>query len=629
MLILDNVCKKYNGSNNEVLKKVNLVFPERGLVSIIGKSGSGKSTLLNIIGLIDSVSSGNIYLKGKNITNIKGKELDYYHHHYVGFIHQSYNLINNRSVIDNINLFNNLNPDTILKSLELVNKKKSLVAKLSGGEKQRVAIARSIINQPSILLCDEPTGALDQKNGIKIMQILKKLSKKMLVIVVTHDETLALSFSDRIIEISDGKIIRDDKAPEIKNERPSYHTDKFKIKFKYILKIIFNNLRLNIKRNVLIIFAFLIGLLALSTVLAISNGFAISLKKYEKSSLSEYPIVISESTTDAMEELDSLFSSEEINEDKIIVKSSTSKNILDKNLLNTINSLDIKHKVINYLDDNKIFTFTDDDYLNNLELLKGRKTIKSNELLVMLDSNNNIEKEIIELLALNNNEYSYEELLNKSIFINKKKYVIVGIAKNKKNSVNQDNSGIIRKENKGEILSIILYPYNFENKELIINTLRNNSDVKFTDYAKSITSISTTIMKGISLVLTIFSLISLFVSTIMISIITIISVIERTKEIGIYKSLGASNKDIKKIFIFENIIIGLISSVLAILIEAFISIPLNHFIYDLTELQNVLSLSVENVLSIIILGILFSSIGSLIPLKRISKVSIIDTLRYE
>lgn len=629
MLILESVSKKYKGSNNEVLKNINLVFEEKGLISIIGKSGSGKSTLLNLIGLLDSASSGNIYLNGKDITYIKGKELNYYHHHYVGFVHQSYNLINNRSVVDNINLFNDINPDRILRSVGLLSKKNRIVSKLSGGEKQRVAIARSIINNPSILLCDEPTGALDNKNGNKIMQILKKLSKKMLVIVVTHDKSLADNFSDRIIEISDGKIIEDNKPSRIKNIKPTYYTKKFKIKFKYILKIIFNNLKLNIKRNIMIIFAFFIGLLALSTVLAISSGFSSSLKKYEKSSLSEYPIIISESSIDAMEEIDNIFSSQENESDKIIVKSSTHKNILDEKLLNIIDSLDVKHKVINYFDDNKIFTFVDDNYLNSLELLKGKKNINDNELLIMLDSNNIIEKDVFELLGFNKEKYSYEELIGKTIKINKKKYVIAGVVKNKKDSNTNDNSGIIRKSNKGSVLSITLYPYDYKNKELIINTLRNKTDVKFTDYAKSITKISTTIMDGISVVLTIFSLISLFVSTIMIGIITIISVIERTKEIGIYKSLGASNNDIKKIFIFENIIIGLISSILAILIEIVLSVPLNNLIYNITELKNVLSLSIDNILTIMFLGILFSCIGSLIPLKRISKVSIIDTLRYE
>ena len=109
MLILKNISKKYNGSKSEVLKNINLAFDNRGLVTILGSSGSGKSTLLNMIGLIDKPTSGSIYLNGRDITHIKSRELDYYHHHYIGFIYQNYNLINSMNVEDNINLLRNNN----------------------------------------------------------------------------------------------------------------------------------------------------------------------------------------------------------------------------------------------------------------------------------------------------------------------------------------------------------------------------------------------------------------------------------------------------------------------------------------------------------------------------------------
>lgn len=628
MLILDSVSKQYS-SKEVALKEVNLAFEEKGLVSIIGKSGSGKSTLLNLIGLLDRVSSGSIYLNGKEITNIKGRELNYYHHHYIGFIHQSYNLINNRSVIGNINLFNNINCDDLLKEMNLFDKKNKNILKLSGGEKQRVGILRALVNEPSILLCDEPTGALDNKNSHKIMKILKELSKNMLVIVVTHDNELAESYSDRLIELEDGEIKKDTKKVKILDYKSVYQTGVFKINIKYIMRIILNNLKSNLKRNILIVFAFFIGLLSLSIVLAISSGFKVSLNNYEKSSLSEYPILISKTSTDAMEELNGLLDSQDFDNNQINVSSSVQQNKLDKNILNMIKSLNNKHLLVNYHIDNKILTHVDDNYLSEVELLSGVSTINNQEIIIMLDSNNHIESDVMELLNYNKSSYSYDELLNKKILINKKYYKIVGVVRNLKNTSFSDNYGIITKEEEGDILSITIYPESYENKEVIIKKLRDNTDIKFTDYAKSITKISTTIMDGISIVLTIFSLISLLVSTIMISIITIISVIERTKEIGIYKSLGASNKDIKKIFLLENIIIGFVSSMLSIIIEVIISLPINKMLYQMTDLKNVLSLSLENIITIIFLGILFSSIGSLIPLKRINKVNIIDTLRYE
>ena len=627
MLILKNISKKYNGSKREVLKNINLAFDNRGLVTILGSSGSGKSTLLNMIGFIDKPTSGSIYLNGRDITHIKSRELDYYHHHYIGFIYQNYNLINTMNVEDNINLLSNNNLN-VLKYLKIEKYRKVNVNKLSGGEQQRVSIARTIVNDPKLILADEPTGALDSKNGIKIMKILKKLSKKSLVIMVTHDENLANLYSDRIIKIKDGKIIDDTKPISIKNEKVTYHKGKFKIKMSKIMRIVLNNIRIKYKRNILIIFAFTIGLLALSCVLSISNGFTKSLEKAEKESLSEYPIFISETSTDALEEIDEIFENKSMSEEYIYSKNTLNKNIIDDRLINLIDSLDSKYKVYNYItNDNKIITNVSNNYLDNVKLLKGKNTINDKEALIMLDYNNTIDSNLLMMFNLNKKQFKLDEILNKKININNEGYRIVGIIKNYENSVMSDNSGIIINRRIGSPYSISIYPKDYTNKTSIINTLRNKSDVKFTDYANSIKSLSKMIMDSISTILIVFSLISLVVSTIMISIVTMISIMERTKEIGIYKSLGASNRYIKEIFVIENILLALISSFLSIAIEVAISLPVNKLIYDLTDLSNVMILSNNNILIIFVLAIIFSLIGSLVPLHRINKINIVDSLK--
>lgn len=627
MLILKSISKKYNGSKKEVLKNINLAFDSTGLVTILGSSGSGKSTLLNLIGLIDKPTSGSIYLNGKDITYIKNQELDYYHHHYIGFIYQNYNLINSMNVEDNINLFSN-NKLNILKSLGIGKYKRVKVNKLSGGEQQRVSIARAIINDPSIILCDEPTGALDSHNGIEIMKILKRLSKKKLVIMVTHDENLAMLYSDRIIRLKDGKIIDDTRPTFIRNEQVTYYKGKFKIKIRKILKIVFNNIRIKYKRNILIIFAFTIGLLALSCVLGISNGFTKSLDNAEKESLSEYPIYISETSTDAIEELDGIFENKKRSEEYIYSIKTINKNIIDDKLINLTDSIDSKYKIFNYITkDNKIITNVSNNYLDNVKLLKGKKTIDDKEALIMLDHNNTIDASILVMFDLNKDQYELDELLNRNIKINNKNYLIVGIVKNYEDSVMSDNSGIILNKRIGSPYSISIYPKDYSNKKTIITTLKTKSDVKFTDYASSIKSLSKMIMNGISTILIVFSLISLIVSTIMISIVTMISIMERTKEIGIYKSLGASNRYIKEIFIIENIILALISSLISIAIEVAISMPVNKLIYDLTDLSNVMVLSNNNILIIFVLAIFFSLVGSFIPLHRINRINIIDSLK--
>lgn len=627
MLILKGISKKYNGSKKEVLKNINLVFDSKGLVTILGSSGCGKSTLLNIIGLIDKPTSGSIYFNGKDITYIRGRELDYYHHHHIGFIYQNYNLINSLNVENNINLLQNNELD-VLKTLSIEKYKKVKVKKLSGGEQQRVSIGRAIVNNPSILLCDEPTGALDSKTGDSIMKILKRISKKKLVIMVTHDEKLANLYSDRIIRLKDGEIIDDTCVLSIKNETPTYYKGKFKIKFSKILKIVLNNIKIKYKRNILMILAFSIGLLALSCVLGISNGFTRSLDNAERNSLSEYPIYISETSTDALEELDEIFESSKRSEDYIYSIKTINKNIIDNKLFNLIDTIDAKYKVYNFITkDYKIITNVSNNYLDNVKLLKGKKKIKDNEALIMLDYNNTIDANQLRMFNLNKDKYSLAELLNKKIKINNQKYKIVGIIKNTEDSVMSDNSGIIINKQIGIPYSISIYPKDYSNKEKIISILKNKTDVKFTDYANSIKSLSKTIMNGISTILIIFSLISLIVSTIMISIVTMISIMERTKEIGIYKSLGASNKYIKEIFILENILISLVSATLSIIIEFAISMPINKLIYELTDLSNVMVLSNNNIIIIYLLSIIFSLMGSIIPLNRINKVNIADTLK--
>ena len=216
MLELRNICKKYD---RDVLKKINLKFGNRGLVCLVGESGSGKSTLLNIIGGLERADSGKVLIDGVNINKF---DSSYYHNQVVSYINQNYNLIDNYSTLDNallpIDIRRNRSPsfdDKIFKMLGISSLKNSKVSSLSGGEKQRVAIARCIMQNTKIILADEPTGALDLDNSYKIMEILKNLSKKKLVIVVTHNMELANKFADEVIKLVDGKIEGNEKKHQL------------------------------------------------------------------------------------------------------------------------------------------------------------------------------------------------------------------------------------------------------------------------------------------------------------------------------------------------------------------------------------------------------------------------------
>ena len=225
MLELRNVTKIYRSKSGDTaaLRKVNLSFKDNGLVFIVGKSGSGKTTLLNTIGGLDAIDSGEIIINGKKFSDFKGADYDSYRNTYVGFIFQEYNLLPEYTVEKNIMIANELQGDKtdeeqlakLLESVEIGGLQKRKISELSGGQKQRVAIARALIKNPTILMADEPTGAIDSVMGVQIIKILKKLSKDKLVIVVSHDMELAEKYADRIIRIADGKVVEDNEISDV------------------------------------------------------------------------------------------------------------------------------------------------------------------------------------------------------------------------------------------------------------------------------------------------------------------------------------------------------------------------------------------------------------------------------
>lgn len=225
ILRVENLSKIYGKGENQVKAVDNVSFSvEKGeFVAIIGASGSGKSTLLHMIGGVDRPTSGKVFIDGKDIYTLNDDNLAIFRRRQVGLIYQFYNLIPVLNVAENITLpckldgkkvdENRLNE--LLKTLGLQNRKNNLPNQLSGGQQQRVSIGRAIINEPAIMLADEPTGNLDSKASDEIISLLRLSNKKynQTVIVITHDEKIALE-ADRIITIDDGKIIKDEKNGE-------------------------------------------------------------------------------------------------------------------------------------------------------------------------------------------------------------------------------------------------------------------------------------------------------------------------------------------------------------------------------------------------------------------------------
>lgn len=203
------------------LDKTNFSIEKGELVVIVGPSGAGKTTALNILGGMDTVTSGTVIIDGKDISKLKKKELTKYRREDIGFVFQFYNLVQNLTTLENVELAtqickDSLEPKAILKKVGLEDRMKNFPSQLSGGEQQRVAIARAIAKNPKILLCDEPTGALDYNTGKQILQLLQDTAKKekMTVIIITHNAALT-PMADKVISFKNGK------AQDIKiNEKP-------------------------------------------------------------------------------------------------------------------------------------------------------------------------------------------------------------------------------------------------------------------------------------------------------------------------------------------------------------------------------------------------------------------------
>ena len=224
MIELKNINKVYQSKKNKVVALNNISFQlgNNGITFILGKSGSGKSTLLNLLGGLDSPNSGEIIIDKKSMSKFSNKDYNAYRNTYIGFVFQDFNLIEDYNVYDNITSslklqrqkIDEIKVDNLLKELELSEFKFRKINELSGGQKQRVAIARALIKNPKIILADEPTGNLDSETGKQIFNLLQKISKDRLVIIVSHDRENANIYGNRIIEIKDGQII-DDNNPII------------------------------------------------------------------------------------------------------------------------------------------------------------------------------------------------------------------------------------------------------------------------------------------------------------------------------------------------------------------------------------------------------------------------------
>ena len=766
MLQVKNISKSFKTADfvQKALDGVSIDFRKNEFVAILGPSGSGKSTLLNIIGGLDKYDTGDLIINGASTKKYKDRDWDAYRNNSIGFIFQNYNLINHITILDNVEMGLRLSgvskktrKEKAKKALEQVGLKDHMHKKpnqLSGGQMQRVAIARALVNNPDIIMADEPTGALDSKTSIQIMELIKEIAKEKLVIMVTHNAELAEEYSTRIIEIRDGKVIKDSNPLNKEDgEQEKYKLIKTSMGFFSALKLSFNNIKTKKGRTILTAFASSIGMIGIALILSLSNGFNIQIEEFERDTLSQMPIMISKQTMNVTEEDLQKSMNETNKENKFTTKQEIYpleeitnmvhtnkitkeyeeyiKNI-DKDLisgigfqrttkLNVLTKIDEKVKMI---DVSKAFfplpEKINEEQMplieNNFDLIYGKMPENKEELGLLIDTQNRLSKSILEILGYKEEEaISFDEILNKEfkIVLNDElyekigKYFIVntdyeklynnektitlkitGIIRGKENNTfaeysgtgccykeklaqyvieNNKNSKIVKAQidanynvltgekfdttdegitTKDTILSYLgddktsiiiqVYPKDFNTKDKIIEYLDKYNEEKseddrivYTDYAEAITSLSGGIMDAITVVLIAFSAISLVVSSIMIGIITYISVLERTKEIGILRAIVARKKDITRVFNAETFIIGMCSGVLAIGITYALIFPINIIIKELTDLANVAKLNPIHAIILIVISIILTLIGGFIPAKIAAKKDPVVALRTE
>ena len=779
MLELKNIKKSYKTGEfvQHALKGVSLTFDRNEFVCILGASGSGKTTLLNIIGGLDRYDSGDLIINNMSTKKFNDSLWDAYRNNCVGFIFQSYNLIGHLSVLENVEMSLTLSgvknkKDKALSALDRVGLKDHAYKKpnqLSGGQMQRVAIARAIVNDPEVILADEPTGALDTKTSKQIMELIKEISKEKLVIMVTHNPDLAKKYATRIIEVKDGEVISDSLPKEKYKDKNNIEIKKTKMSFLTALKLSFNNIRTKKGRTFLTAFASSIGIIGISIILSLSNGFDKQVDIYQKNTLSNFPITISKSTMSMdekqMEEMmgsmmpgeddypkDKVIYSFDINSYDMLHTNNITKEYieyiekLDDSLISGIsftratnlnllvkNGEDVKSVSSNELNMGVIPKELDkeDFMMEAFDLLDGDYPKDITDIVLVVDSKNRVDTKILKALGLRDKDkIDFKEVLGKEIklvfnnqyytkymnmfipntnlddvYYNKENLTlkVVGIVRNKEDnylgqiatSMNSlgnitDTSSMMSSNNIGSILykndlvekvisvnsnsdivlsqsksdnsvftgekldsdskdnmllylgskdepfMINIYPKDFESKDKIIEYLdkynidkNDENKIVYNDLASTFISFGSKIMDAITVVLIAFSAVSLVVSSIMIGIITYISVLERTKEIGVLRSLGARKKDVSRVFNAETFIVGVLSGLIGVLIARLLIIPVNIILKDLTGLSNVAILDPLHALLLIVISTTLTLIGGAIPANMASKKDPVIALRTE
>ncbi len=638
MLKLENINKNFNLGKNkvQVLNDINLEIKKGEFVAIIGQSGSGKSTLMNIIGCLDTQSSGKYYIDDKDISKFSSDEKASLRRKKFGFVFQRYNLISNLTALENVclpGIYEGLDDRktkglNLLDRLDIKEKAYSRPNQLSGGQQQRVSIARALINGGEVILADEPTGALDSKSGIMVMEILSNLHKNgHTIILVTHDKNVA-NYANRIIEIKDGKIINDETK---KNENfTTQNLDKnknkssFGYKFLEALKMAISSIFSHKLRSFLTMLGIIIGIASVICVVALGEGsqekILSSIRAIGTNTINIYP---GKNFGDLRA---GKVKSLSVDDSRILGM----QNYLDYSTPNTSTSGVITYKNLS-LNANLRGGGVNSLAVNGIEIQTGRSfevsDIANSSSVVIIDQNTK------------NSFFKDEDLLGKNIFFNQKPLKIIGIAKEDENAFGGSNnlrlyapfSTVINKiTGDRHIHSITVKVKDDINAQLaeeaIVSILTQKHGKKdfFTRNSDTIKKTVESTMATMRLLISSIALISLIVGGIGVMNIMLVSVSERTKEIGIRMAIGAKESDILIQFLIEAIILCIIGGIIGLLTAY-------SFGYLFNSLSGNFYMKFSTMPAIIALmsSCLVGTIFGYLPAKNASKLNPIDALLQE
>lgn len=666
MIEVYNLNKSFKLNNDKdihVLKNINFSLPNSGLYFLYGKSGSGKSTLLNILEGLLSFDSGIVKINGVDIKNIKNKEKEDFYRNNIGILFQNYNLFNDLSIYDNLLItakIKGINKDTIdfyLKKYNLYSIKNTLCKNISGGEKQRVALIRTILNKPTIIFADEPTGALDSLNSKLLMDELKELSKDSLILVVTHNNKIVEEYSDGSLYLKDGEIIENNI-----NEEKDKNNYKVYLKRKsekdYSSLFLKNNLKKNKTKNIIsfislsfglfiillsigFYFGFNNGIDSLYTNLINNNVFKISKNKYETSSVGNLSLVkkelpSKEDSTIFLNKFDILTFKDDLS---YFIKDSISFNI-DNKKIDCIsykfyyNDSD-KNKIILNQEANEIIKSSVNDFYD-FKLEKKVNFYSANK------------KEYIEDELILDFTFQIKEIKNEFKYLNEAKvYLPYDYFKD---NLTKTNAGKIS-ENIGKQVSFfdLLKFYNgnedicsyslyflIKEKDIakmksFINEINNTKSplykVENDDYyvLDSFKDMSKALFLGLRVFIIMIALCNVF----LISFLVYSTLRKNKRNISILRVIGSKEEHINNIFINEQLFIFLIAALISLIMFFITKTILNPYLFNYFTLNNAINIDIINLTLVILVSLFILFLSCYIPLYYSKKVDIIKELKEE